>query len=147
MELEKALLSAEYESESLKLTTDEAEKIRLQMRINNLEREMADDTTTQANLQTEAKQRVTRAQELCHELEDELKNCCRDEIKQQTLTDKLHSQQDTLETERKTFEDLEFHHLEEEASKLATREELQRQAYFIKYANLNYFKLINKNNK
>ncbi|XP_063980545.1 pleckstrin homology-like domain family B member 1 isoform X1 [Diachasmimorpha longicaudata] len=125
LELEKALLSAEYESESLKLTTDEAEKISLQMRINDLEREMADDTASQANLQTEAKRRVDRAQELCDRLEEELKYCG-DDSKQHEIAEKLNAQQDTLETERKTFEDLEFHHLEEEASKLATREELQR---------------------
>lgn len=125
LELEKALLSAEYESESLKLTTDEAEKISLQMRINDLEREMADDTASQANLQTEAKRRVDRAQELSDRLEEDLKHCG-DDSKQYDIAEKLNAQQEILETERKTFEDLEFHHLEEEASKLATREELQR---------------------
>lgn len=125
--LEKALLSAEFESESLKLTTDEAEKISIQMRINDLERIMAEDRATQANLQADAKFRVDNAQLLCNRLEDELKNC-KNESEQNSMVDKLHVQQDALETERKTFEDLEFHHLEEEASKLATREELQRQA-------------------
>ncbi|XP_011300680.1 pleckstrin homology-like domain family B member 1 isoform X2 [Fopius arisanus] len=125
LELEKALLSAEYESESLKLTTDEAEKISLQMRINDLEREMADDTASQANLQAEAKRRVDRSQELCDRLEEDLKYC-EDDSKQHEIAEKLNAQQEILETERKTFEDLEFHHLEEEASKLATREELQR---------------------
>ncbi|KAK0161803.1 hypothetical protein PV327_008217 [Microctonus hyperodae] len=123
--LEKALLSAEFESESLKLTTDEAEKISIQMRINDLERIMAEDRATQANLQADAKLRVDNAQLLCNQLEDELKNC-KNESEQNSMVDKLHVQQDALETERKTFEDLEFHHLEEEASKLATREELQR---------------------
>ncbi|KAK0170033.1 hypothetical protein PV328_010646 [Microctonus aethiopoides] len=123
--LEKALLSAEFESESLKLTTDEAEKISIQIRINDLERIMAEDRATQANLQADAKLRVDNAQLLCNRLEDELKNC-KNESEQNSMVDKLHVQQDALETERKTFEDLEFHHLEEEASKLATREELQR---------------------
>ncbi|XP_024947691.1 pleckstrin homology-like domain family B member 2 isoform X2 [Cephus cinctus] len=125
LELEKALLSAEYESESLKLTQDESEKIRVQMRINELEREMAEDNSTQANLQAEAKRRVQRAQQLCGRLEEELANC-KDESVHEDLAEKLTSQQDILEAERKSFEDLEFHHLEEEASKLATREELQR---------------------
>ncbi|XP_008549020.1 pleckstrin homology-like domain family B member 2 [Microplitis demolitor] len=124
LELEKALLSAEYESESLKLTADETEKINIQIRINKLEREMAEDTSIQANLQAEAKCRVEKVHQLCIQLGNELKNC--DDNKQKLLTDKLHVQQDALETEKKTFEDLEFHHLEEEASKLATREELQR---------------------
>lgn len=123
--MEKALLSAEYESESLKLTQDESEKIKIQMRINELEREMSQDSTSQANLQGEARQRVQNAQQLCNEFEDELSNCINVEIREE-LANKLSTQQDIFETERKAFEDLEFHHLEEEASKLATREELQR---------------------
>ncbi|KAG7198663.1 hypothetical protein KM043_006018 [Ampulex compressa] len=125
LELEKALLSAEYESESLKLSQDEGEKIKVQMRINELEREMAEDNATQANLQSEAKQRVQRAQQICGRLEEELASC-EEEAAQQTIVEKLSAQQEALESERKAFEDLEFHHLEEEASKLATREELQR---------------------
>lgn len=125
LELEKALLSAEYESESLKLSQDEGEKIKVQMRINELERQMAVDNTSQANLQAEAKLRVQRAQQACNRLEEELANCT-DETVQQDISEKLMAQQDVLESERKAFEDLEFHHLEEEASKLATREELQR---------------------
>ncbi|XP_039307997.1 pleckstrin homology-like domain family B member 2 isoform X2 [Solenopsis invicta] len=125
LELEKALLSAEYESESLKLTQDEGEKIKVQMRINELEREMAEDNATHSNLQAEAKQRVQKAQQTCARLDEQLANCM-DEIMQQDIADKLVAQQDVLESERKAFEDLEFHHLEEEASKLATREELQR---------------------
>ncbi|XP_017787931.1 PREDICTED: pleckstrin homology-like domain family B member 1 [Habropoda laboriosa] len=125
LELEKALLSAEYESESLKLSQDEGEKIKVQMRINELERQMAEDNTTQANLQADAKLRVQRAQQTCNRLEEELANCL-DERMQQDIGEKLTAQQDILESERKAFEDLEFHHLEEEASKLATREELQR---------------------
>lgn len=95
------------------------------MRINELERQMAEDNTSQANLQAEAKQRVQRAQQVCSRLEEELANCT-DETVQQDISEKLMAQQDVLESERKAFEDLEFHHLEEEASKLATREELQR---------------------
>lgn len=125
LELEKALLSAEYESESLKLTQDEGEKIKVQMRINELEREMAEDNAGHSNLQAEAKQRVQKVQQVCARLDEQLANCT-DEIMQQNIADKLTAQQDVLESERKAFEDLEFHHLEEEASKLATREELQR---------------------
>ncbi|XP_076651295.1 uncharacterized protein LOC143358214 isoform X2 [Halictus rubicundus] len=125
LELEKALLSAEYESESLKLSQDEGEKIKVQMRINELERQMAEDNTTQSNLQAEAKQRVQRAEQACSRLEEELTNCT-DEHAQLDINKKLTAQQDILESESKAFEDLEFHHLEEEASKLATREELQR---------------------
>lgn len=109
----------------MKLSQDEGEKIKVQMRINELERQMAEDNTSQANLQAEAKQRVQRAQQGCSRLEEELANCT-DETVQQDISEKLMAQQDVLESERKAFEDLEFHHLEEEASKLATREELQR---------------------
>lgn len=109
----------------MKLSQDEGEKIKVQMRINELERQMAEDNTSQANLQAEAKQRVQRAQQTCNSLEEELANCM-DETMQQNISKRLMAQQDVLESERKAFEDLEFHHLEEEASKLATREELQR---------------------
>lgn len=112
----------------MKLSQDEGEKIRIQMRINELEREMSEDTATQANLQTEAKLRVQNAQQACFRIEEELQIALsnEDERTRQELAEKLSFQQDLLESERKAFEDLEFHHLEEEASKLATREELQR---------------------
>ena len=118
-------MSAEYESESLKLTQDEGEKIRVQMRINELERDMSHDSSSQANSQEEARQRVQNAQQLCNKLEEELSKSENEESRQELIR-KLNMQQDIFESERKAFEDLEFHHLEEEASKLATREELQR---------------------
>ena len=119
-------MSAEYDSESFKLTGDEGEKIRVQMRINELERVMSENNGFQAQLQTEAKHRVQRAQELCNRLEQEIDSCEAQSYEQQELAAELVVQQDVLESERKAFEDLEFHHLEEEASQLATREELQR---------------------
>lgn len=125
LELEKALLSAEYESESLKLLTAESEKITIQNHIKELECGIAKDTESQANLQSEAKHRVEKAEQLCIKIEEEYKNC-RDESLYQELAEKLNFQQEALENEKKTFEDMEFHHLEEEASKLATREEYQR---------------------
>lgn len=125
--MEKALLSAEYESESLKLSQDEGEKMKVQMRINEMEREMAEDKATHSNLQAEAKQRIQKAQQICARLDEQL-NGCADEATQQDIANKLAAQQDILESERKSFEDLEFHHLEKEASNLASREELQRYA-------------------
>lgn len=130
MELEKALLSAEMESESLKLAQDEMEKTKVQSQITELEEEMSEHNDVQLNLQVEAKQRVQKAQQACVELEEKLSNC-NNQCLHEELSEKLNVQQDVLETERKAFEDLEFHHLEEEASKLATREELQRYVYFV----------------
>lgn len=126
-ELEDALLAAEYESESLKLAQDESEIVRVQMRLGDLEKEMMEDNEAQANAQAEAKNRVQLAQDACNGLEKEMQQHeGLVESVQQELSNKLCAQQDQLESERKAFEDLEFHHLEEEASKLATREELQR---------------------
>ncbi|XP_058807459.1 pleckstrin homology-like domain family B member 1 [Phymastichus coffea] len=127
LELEKALLSAEYESESLKLEQEEGELSRLQVKINELEDEMSEKSTSQAQMQSEARQRVSRAQQSVARLEEELAEARgRDDERDSDLADRLAAQTDLLETERKAFEDLEFHHLEEEASKLAAREELQR---------------------
>lgn len=127
LELEKALLSAEYESESLKLEQEESERARLQTTINDLESEMSVNSPSQAQLQLEARQRVTKAQQSVARLEEELAEARgRDDERDSDLADKLAAQTDLLETERKAFEDLEFHHLEEEASKLAAREEMQR---------------------
>lgn len=125
LELERALLTAESESESLKLSQDEAEKVRVQRQISELEHDMNEDNIAQTTLQEEARQRVEQAQQMCYSLEDELAKCktCRE---REQLSSKLNAQQDVLESEKKAFEDLEFHHLEQEASKLATREELQR---------------------
>lgn len=113
--------------------------MRTQLRIDELEREMAEDTRSQENLQAEAKRRVQRAQRACNRLEDELASCSTGDdredddsvAKRRAIADKLSLQQDILESERKAFEDLEFHHLEEEASKLATREELQRLVFIV----------------
>lgn len=120
------MLSAEYEAESLKVSQDEGEKIRVQMRINELERQMSEDHGTQAKLQAEAKNRVLQAQQHCNRLEDDDLANRHDPEKRQKIMEELIVQQEILEFEKKAFEDLEFHHLEEEASKLATREELQR---------------------
>ena len=120
-------MSAEHESESLKLEQEEAECSRLQAKIAELEAEMAESSAAQAHLQAEARQRVLRAQEACARLEQELAEATgRDDQRDSDLADQLAAQTETLETERKAFEDLEFHHLEEEASRLATKEELQR---------------------
>ncbi|XP_031778572.1 pleckstrin homology-like domain family B member 1 isoform X2 [Nasonia vitripennis] len=127
LELEKALLSAEYESESLKLEQEESERARLQAKIAELEQELSESNASQAQLQAEARQRVLRAQQTCARLEEELAEASgRDDERDLDLADKLAAHTEILETERKAFEDLEFHHLEEEASKLASREEMQR---------------------
>lgn len=127
LELEKALLSAEYESESLKLEQEENEHARLQAKIAELELELSESNVSQAQLQAEARQRVLRAQQTCARLEEELAEASgRDDERDLDLADKLAAHTEILETERKAFEDLEFHHLEEEASKLASREEMQR---------------------
>uniref|UniRef100_A0ABD2XNV8 C2H2-type domain-containing protein n=1 Tax=Trichogramma kaykai TaxID=54128 RepID=A0ABD2XNV8_9HYME len=129
LELEKALLSAEHESESLKLEQDEAELNRVQEKLRELEAEMAEDKAGQTQIQAEARQRVLVAQQACASLEEQLAEAeGRDDERDSDLANRLAAQTDQLETERKAFEDLEFHHLEEEASKLANREELQRYA-------------------
>ena len=88
---------------------------------------MEESNTTQTQLQAEAKQRVLKAQQACARLEEDLAEAQgRDDERDSDLADKLAAHTEILETERKAFEDLEFHHLEEEASRLATREELQR---------------------
>ncbi|KAJ8679727.1 hypothetical protein QAD02_015514 [Eretmocerus hayati] len=127
LELEKALLSAEYESESLKLEQDEAERDRVQARTAELEHELQESKAVQGQLQSEARQRVTSAQQACARLEQELAEASgRDDERDSELADRLAASSETLDTERKAFEDLEFHHLEQEASRLAAREELQR---------------------
>lgn len=127
LELEQALLSAEHESESLKLEQDEEEYSRAEARIAELEDELAEGSDAQVRLQQDARQRVQQAQQACSRLEEELAEAQgRDDQRDSDLADQLATQTELLETERKTFEDLEFHHLEEEASKLASREELQR---------------------
>ncbi|XP_014211499.1 putative uncharacterized protein DDB_G0287457 isoform X2 [Copidosoma floridanum] len=127
LELEKALLSAEHESEGLKLEQDELERARVEGAVAELDREMSVSGGAQSKMQAEAKQRVHAAQQACARLEEELADAKgRDDERDSELADRLAAQADTLETEKKAFEDLEFHHLEEEASRLASREELQR---------------------
>lgn len=99
----------------------------MQLKIKELEDEMTRSNASQAQMQAEAKERVQKAQELHTHLEDELTGCkFEDEEKREEILERLSKQSDVLDSERKAFEDLEFHHLEEEASKLASREELQR---------------------
>lgn len=121
------MLSAEFESESLKLEQEETELAHIQSKLSELDRDMSESNESQSQLQAEAKERVQNAQQACAKLEEELAEAKgRDDERDSDLADKLAAHTEILETEKKAFEDLEFHHLEEEASKQAAKEELQR---------------------
>ncbi|KAJ8942302.1 hypothetical protein NQ314_010098 [Rhamnusium bicolor] len=127
IELEKALISGEHKSKLLDLEKIEIRKQKLQKRAQRIEDSMRDCQIKQEEDQRECKKKLKQAQESMSKIEQKLSLTEKSSPEyEQVFEEYLHAQEQ-LDNERKAFEDLEFHHLEEEADWLASREELQRE--------------------
>lgn len=119
LKMEMALLNAEYVSQKEKQTTEEEKLNNLKEKQKQLDAEIE-----------ECKVRHTEVQKNCNERIQELKKELQDLEK--SLGDEKDSSEehknllDKLEAEKKSFEDIEFKQLEEEAHWLASKDELQR---------------------
>ncbi|KAL1516913.1 hypothetical protein ABEB36_000745 [Hypothenemus hampei] len=127
MEVEKALINGEFASKQLELEKIEIKKQKLLKRAQRIEDSMRDCQTKQEKDQEECKTKLNIAQEVMKQVDEKLKSTDKTSIEYETVFEEYLQAQEQLDNERKNFEDLEFHHLEEEADWLASREELQRE--------------------
>lgn len=127
MDLEKALISGEHKSKLLELEKVETRKQKLQKRSQKIEENMRDCQKKQDQDQEICKQKLKLAQEHMNKVDEKLRHTNKTSPEYEQVFEDYLQAQEQLDNERKTFEDLEFHHLEEEADWLATREELQRE--------------------
>ncbi|XP_066993440.2 pleckstrin homology-like domain family B member 1 isoform X2 [Anabrus simplex] len=127
LEVERALLDGEWQAQRDKLATDEERLCSLQARVEQLDQDMEFSRQREVQRQTDCRLKLEAADGELSRLEQEVISAAGNPEKQKEVADKLQHQHDILEAERKLFEDLEFRHLEEEASCLARREELQRE--------------------
>ncbi|KRT85637.1 hypothetical protein AMK59_1994 [Oryctes borbonicus] len=127
LEMEKALISGEYKSKQLELEKLQTRKEKLQRRAQKIDEKMKDCQAKQEEDQRFCKEKLQSAQENMSKIEKRLAEVSKTSSEYDDVFEEYLAAQETLDNERKTFEDLEFHHLEEEADWLASREELQRE--------------------
>lgn len=125
--MEHALISGEHRSKLTDLEKMQARKQRLLKRAQKIEASMRDCQMKQERDQEESKRKLERAQENTKNIEQKLANSVKPSEEYDKIFEEYLLAQETLDNEKKIFEDLEFHHLEEEADWLASREELQRE--------------------
>ncbi|XP_052748004.1 pleckstrin homology-like domain family B member 2 isoform X2 [Galleria mellonella] len=120
LEMEKALIKGEYDSEIAILNIEQKKKAELLDSAKKIEEEIKQLKEKQEARQNEMRDRVDIATAKVERLEKDLKD--------NTATlEELQNAQDILDNETKIFEDLEFQHLEEESELLANREDLQNE--------------------
>lgn len=127
LEMERALIIGEHKSKLVELEDLENRKQKLLNRAHEIEIKMEDCQVTQSQHQENCKQKLQLAQENMNKIEQKLAEVAKGTQEYQDLFEEFLNAQEVLDNERKTFEDLEFHHLEEEADWLASREEIQRE--------------------
>lgn len=127
VELEKALISGEHKSKLLDLDKITLRKQKLMKRAQRIEESMRDCQMKQEEDQKECKEKLKIAQENMMRVEEKLSNTTKPSPEYESVFEEYLIAQEQLDIERKAFEDLEFHHLEEEADWLASKEELQRE--------------------
>lgn len=125
--MEKALLTGEHQTKLAELEKEEILKEKLLHRARQIEIKMEECRITQTQHQEDCKNKLDNAQETVNRLEYELSKISKTSSTYPDVVEELAFAREQLENERKAFEDLEFHHLEEEADWLASREELQRE--------------------
>lgn len=127
LEMEKALIYGEHNSRKLEIEKLETKKEKLIKRAQKIDEKMKDCQKTQDQHQKECKEKLQQAQEHLNKIEEKLINTEKTTPDYELVFEDYLEAQEKLDNERKNFEDLEFHHLEEEADWLASREEIQRE--------------------
>lgn len=125
--MEKALIFGEHSSRQLEVHKLDSKKEKLIKRGQKIEDRMKDCQIKQEQDQKECKEKLQRAQENLCEIEEKMIKTTRNTPEYEAVFEEYLDAQERLDNERKNFEDLEFHHLEEEADWLASREEIQRE--------------------
>lgn len=127
IELENALISGEHKSKLLELDKLQHRKDKLFNCAQKLEENMSHRQTKQDEDQLKCKEKLELAQENMLQIEGKLAKTPKSDSEYENVFEEYLKAQELLDNEKKTFEDLEFHHLEEEADWLASREEIQRE--------------------
>ncbi|XP_060808022.1 uncharacterized protein LOC106130419 isoform X2 [Amyelois transitella] len=120
LEMEKALIKGEYDSEIAILNIEQKKRVELLERARKIEEDIKQMKERQESRQNEMKDRVEIATTKVERLEKDMKGNA-------ATLEELQNAQDILDNETKIFEDLEFQHLEEESELLANREDLQNE--------------------
>lgn len=127
LEMERALITGEHKSKLVEIEQLERRKQKLSESAREIERKMADCQVTQVEHQENCRRKLERAQDDMAKVEERLNSVAKSSDEYREIFEEFLCAQEVLDNERKTFEDLEFHHLEEEADWLASREEIQRE--------------------
>lgn len=127
VEMEKALIFGEHNSRQLEVHKLESKKEKLTKRAQKIDEKMRDCQMKQEQDQKECKEKLQKAQENLSEIEGKMIKTTKNTPEYEAIFEEYLDAQERLDNERKNFEDLEFHHLEEEADWLASREEIQRE--------------------
>ncbi|XP_044254056.1 pleckstrin homology-like domain family B member 2 [Tribolium madens] len=127
IELENALISGEHKAKLLELDKLEHRKEKLFKCAQKLEESMSHQQTKQDQDQLKCKEKLELAQERMLQIEGKLAKTPKSDPEYENVFEEYLKAQEVLDNEKKAFEDLEFHHLEEEADWLASREEVQRE--------------------
>ncbi|XP_059608828.1 pleckstrin homology-like domain family B member 1 [Phlebotomus argentipes] len=120
LDMEKALVNAELSSEFVTLNEMRTELTALQGKIHRLEAQRNANRVMQETQQAKLRQKIEMLQDQVAGLEKLMAESGEDKELREELAKALES----LENDRKVFEDLEFQYLEEETDWLAYREEL-----------------------
>ncbi|XP_063898551.1 repetitive organellar protein isoform X1 [Helicoverpa armigera] len=120
LEMEKALIKGEYDSEIAILNIEQKKKLDLVESAKKIEEEIKQLKEKQEARQNEMRDRVEIATLKVERIEKDLKESG-------ATLEELQNAQDILDNETKIFEDLEFQHLEEESELLSNREDIQNE--------------------
>ncbi|XP_072342519.1 pleckstrin homology-like domain family B member 1 isoform X14 [Scyliorhinus torazame] len=112
-EMERALLQGEQESEIVQIQQEQEIIEQLDEKLLELESKIQRAKDKERVKLDAEKREVQRLQSQCHELKNQLDNC--PESMREQLQDHLKREAETLESEAKLFEDLEFQQLEKES--------------------------------
>lgn len=118
LEMEKALIKGEYDSEIAILNIEQKKKQNLLAEYKSVEAEIKQLKCKQESRQNEMRDRVEVATLKVERIEQDIK-------KETATMEELQNAQDILDNESKIYEDLEFQHLEEESELLSHREDIQ----------------------
>ncbi|XP_041923311.1 LOW QUALITY PROTEIN: pleckstrin homology-like domain family B member 2 [Alosa sapidissima] len=113
MEVERALLEGEHESEASQLQQDREALEQLNYKMADLEKKLQTEKSQDLALLSEERSKVEKLAELVSEQRSQLDTC--PEAMKEQLQQQLSRDSEVLEVETKRFEDLEFQQLERES--------------------------------
>ena len=120
LEFERSLLNAEFDSETQKIS-------KVKMKIALLKHKETRLSGIYDELQKEFKSKINQAHSRIAHLEEDLDRISQNSIHDHEMESQMRYINEKLEIERKNFEDVEFHQMEEAAHKETEREELLRE--------------------